>query len=445
MSARVTVTTEVVASPPPGLSVPAGQAFILGATQKGPIDRAVAVTGLAGFQATFGERSGGSDTYDLVESAFKDGLAQAWIVRMAGPAAAKATKAVSTLTVTATSEGAWGNSITVEWVNSTKVLKVSGVDYPCSDVATLQSALALGSAPVTVSGSAIPTSDVSSGSLSGGTDDAGNAVLATRLALFNASLGDGAVTIVGKASADVETDLAAHCNATSRHGLIPAASGTTLAQALSELAALGDSTLNLVWPYATAGAKTYAPTGAALGARARALATGNPVQSPIAPQFAVSRFLDGVVTEITDAEWLTANAAGLTVLRGVTGQVRLAGWRTVSAPGGVRTLQSANYRDLINRVEAGCNQVAQEFVGATIDGKGLALSAFASRLAAFMDSISVAFTAGPSDPGYFVDTSINTPEQIALGNIAANVSFRAAGTAEFIVIKVTATDAAGTL
>ena len=447
MNARVTTTTEVVASPAAGLSIPAGQAFILGATQKGPVDRAVKITGLADFMATFGDRAGGTDTYDMVELAFKEGLAQAYIVRLAGPAPVSATKAVGSLTVTATSPGAWGNSITAEWVNATKTLVVSGVSYPCADVATLQAVLSLDNAPVMVTGSAIPTSDVASGSLSGGTDDASNAVIATKLALFNSSLGDGAVAVAGETAAQAGAALATHCAANNRHGIIGAVKDSALSAALVELATLSDPTLNLVWPNGLAGSKSYSPVGAVLGARARAMATGNPQQSPIAPAYGTMRFLTGVATEITDAEWKTANAAGLTVLRGVTGQVRLAGWRNVAAPGGVKTLQGANYRDLINRVQAGCQAIADSFEGATIDGKGLALSAYQSQLSAFMDSISVAFTAGPDDPGYVVDAGpgVNTPQQIANGVITANVGFRAAGTAEWFFLKITATDAAGAL
>lgn len=300
---------------------------------------------------------------------------------------------------------------------------------------------------VTVSGSAIPTSDVTAGALTGGTDDASNAVLATKLGLFNASLGDGAITVCGKTAAQAASALATHCAATRRHGIIGAVAGSTLAQALTELSGLTDATLNLAWPTVVAGPKTYSPVGALLGWRARAMATGNPVQSPIAAAYGTARFLTGVTTEITDDEWRTANAAGLTVLRAVTGQVRLAGWRTVAAPGGVVTLQGANYRDLINRVGAGCTAIADDFAGTHIDGKGLSLSAFQSRLVAFMDSIAVAFTAGPNDPGYVVDagTGVNTAEQVALGQIRANVSFRAAGTAEFMTIAIVATDAAGNL
>ena len=302
MNARVTTTTEVVASPAAGLSIPAGQAFILGATQKGPVDRAVKITGLADFMATFGDRAGGTDTYDMVELAFKEGLAQAYIVRLAGPAPVSATKAVGSLTVTATSPGAWGNSITAEWVNATKTLVVSGVPYPCADVATLQAVLSLNSAPVMVTGSAIPTSDVASGSLSGGTDDASNAVIATKLALFNSSLGDGAVAVAGKTAAQAGAALASHCAANSRHGIIGAVKDSALSAALVELATLSDPTLNLVWPNGLAGSKSYSPVGAVLGARARAMATGNPQQSPIAPAYGTMRFLTGVATEITDAE-----------------------------------------------------------------------------------------------------------------------------------------------
>ena len=446
MTARVTTTTEVVASPPPGLSTPSGQAFILGITQKGPVDKAVQVTGLADYRAVFGDRAGGSDTYDTVEMAFKEGLARAWIVRLAGPAALAASKSVGTLTVTATSPGAWGNSVTAGWTNSTKTLTVDGVGYPGADLATLQAALKLGAAPVTVTGT-LPNADVASGALTGGTDDNANAVLSSRLDLFNAALGDGAVTICGKSSSQVASALSAHCQATNRLGVIPAANGATLSAALTELVSLTDPSLLLAWPQVTAGSKTYSAAAYALGPRARAPASGNPVASPISARSGTARFATGVVTEITDAEWKQANAAGLSVIRSVGGQVRLFGWRSVAAPGGALTLQGANYRDLICRVAAGCQQIAEEFVGETIDGKGLALSAFAGRLTGFMESIKVALTAGVSDPGYVIDVGpgVNPPQQIANGLIKANVSFRAAGTAEFITIAVVATDPAGSL
>lgn len=446
MTARVTTTTEVVPSPPPGLSTPSGQAFILGVTQKGPVSQAVKVTGLADYRAVFGDRAGGTAMYDTVEMAFKEGLAQAWIVRLAGPAALAASKSVGTLTVTATSPGAWGNSITAGWTNASKTLTVDGVGYPCSDLASLQAALKLGAAPVTVTGT-LPTSDVASGALSSGTDDNANAVLSDRLALFNASLGDGAVTIVGKSASVVSSALASHCQATNRLGLVPAASGSTLSAALTELLTLTDPSLTMLWPDITAGSKQYTLVGLALGARARAHASGNPVASPIAAKYGTARFATGVLTDITDAEWNTANAAGLSIARVFNGQVRLFGWRSVAAPGGALTLQGANYRDLMCRVAAGCQQIADEFAGETIDGKGLALSAFAGRLVGFLESIKTSFAAGANDPGYLVDVGpgVNPPSQIANGLIKANVSFRAAGTAEFITIAVVATDAAGTL
>lgn len=446
MTARVTTTTEVVPSPPPGLSTPSGQAFILGVTQKGTTTQAVKVTGLADYRAAFGDRAGGTATYDTVEMAFKEGLAQAWIVRLSGPAALAASKSVGTLTATATSPGAWGNSVNVSWTAASKTLTVDGVGYICADLASLQAALKLGAAPVTVTGT-LPATDVASGALTGGTDDNANAVLADRLQLFNAALGDGAVTIVGETAAQVNTALAAHCQATNRIGLVPAVSGSALSAALTELVSLTDPSLTLLWPDITAGSKQYSLVGLALGARARAHATGSPVASPMAAKHGTARFATAVVTEITDAEWKTANAAGLSIARTVNGRVRLFGWRSVAAPGGVLTLQGAQYRDLLCRVAAGSQQIADDFIGETIDGKGLALSAFAGRLVGFMESLKGSFSAGANDPGYVVDVGpgVNPPAQIANGQIKANVSFRAAGTAEFITIAVVATDPAGTL
>lgn len=446
MSARTTVTTEVIASPPPGVATPSGQAFILGATQTGPIDAPVEITGLAQFKSVFGERSGGTATFDLIEGAFKEGLGSCWVQRVAGPDAEAATRTVGGLTVTATSVGAWGNAVAVQWTNSTKILTVAGVQYPAPTVASLQAALAYAGAPVTVSGS-LPTNDVASGSLSGGTDDAGNADLAALLDKFAKDLGDGAVVVVGESAAEIAEDLAAHCEATSRQGLIAAESGSTLAEATLELADVPSEFCTLVWPDTTAGAKVYPATAQALGSRARAHASGRVVQSPIAPAYGNARFMDGLLTEVSDSEWITANAAGLSVIRKQAGQVCLFGWRSAAAPNGVLTLQGANYRDLINRVQVGAQQVADNFRGQIIDGQGVALADFGARLVGFMESLKGNFFAAPNDPGYVVDVGpdVNTAEDIAAGRITANVSFRAAGTAEFFTIAIVATDAAGVL
>jgi hypothetical protein len=85
MSARVTVSTQAIASPPPGVVVDSGQAFIVGQTQRGPAHVPTRVFGLADFRAVFGERSGGTDAYDVVASAFKEGLGSAYILRAVGP------------------------------------------------------------------------------------------------------------------------------------------------------------------------------------------------------------------------------------------------------------------------------------------------------------------------------------------------------------------------
>ena len=449
MSARVTVSTQVVASAPPGLSTDFGQGFVLGATQKGPVDRAVRVDGLAAYQATFGDRSGGTDTWDVLDAAFKEGLASAWVARLAGPAALAASRTVSTLTVTATSAGAWGNTVTAGWVQSSSSLVVDGVSYPAGSVAVLQAALAYGQAPVTVSGSALPSADVASGALSGGTDDANNAVIADRLALFSADLGDGAVTVAGKTSAQAATALAAHCQATDRQGLLSAVSGSTLAQAVTELSGLSDPSLNLIWPDPTVGAQKFPAAGAALGWRARAMATGNPAATPIHASHGTARFMTGVTTEVTDSAWKTANAAGLSVIRVLRGQVRLAGWRSVAAPGGNPNLQGANYRDLIDRVRAGCAQVGESYVGENPDGRGLSLAAYCGLLTGFMAGLrdAGAFSPGENDPGFTVDVGpgVNPPEQIAAGQIKARVAFRAVGTAEWFQTVVVVADAAGNL
>lgn len=457
MSARVSVTTQAIASPPPGVVVDSGQAFIVGQTQRGPVHTPTRVFGLADFRAVFGERSGGTDLYDVVASAFKEGLGSAWILRAAGPTPVKATIGLDSnkITVTAKEYGAFANSWTAAYTTATKTVTIvkgdTTVTYTGTTAAEVEAAAAV-DPDVTVTITSLPSGNVSATALTGGTDDYGNVVIATSLAYLGADLGDGALVWPGKVSSATASAFQTHCASTNRLGILSVAEGTSQANAIVAADAVtSGENLALVWPHVTvstnSGDLTIEPTGFALGARARAHAAEGPQASPIRDIYGRAQWVTGVEEETTAAEWASLNDAGVSVIRTSNGNLRLYGWKTLDAPDDVTNLQGAQFRDVINRVATGCQEIADSFVGRTIDSKGQALGEFRGQLVGFLSGMKAAFYEGSDDPGYVVDvgSGVNSTASLAAGDVAAAVGVRLAPTAEFVTIEITATDAAGAI
>ena len=457
MSARVTVSTQAIASPPPGVVVDSGQAFIVGQTQRGPAHVPTRIFGLADFRAVFGERSGGTDLYDVVASAFKEGLGSAYILRAVGPSPVNATIGLDSAKIVATAKepGAFANGWTAAYTSASKTITLvkgdTTVTYTGTTAAELQAAAAV-DPDVDVTVTSLPASNVSATALASGTDDYSNVVIATSLAYLDADLGDGAVVWPGKVSSATAAALQSHCEDTNRLGILSVASGTSQANAIAAAAAVTDgANLVLAWPHVTvstnSGDLTIEPTGVALGARARAHAAEGPQASPIRDIYGKAQWVTGVEEDTTAAEWTSLNNAAVSVIRTSNGNLRLYGWKTLDAPDDVTNLQGAQFRDVINRVAVGAQQIADSFVGRTIDGKGQALGEFRGQLVGFLSGMKGAFFKGADDPGYVVDvgSGVNSTASLAAGEIAAAVGVRLAPTAEFVTIEITATDAAGAI
>jgi hypothetical protein len=325
------------------------------------------------------------------------------------------------------------------------------VTYTGTTAAELQAAAAV-DPDVDVTVTSLPGSNVSATALASGTDDYSNVVIATSLAYLDADLGDGAVVWPGKVSSATAAALQSHCEDTNRLGILSVASGTSQANAIAAAAAVTDgANLVLAWSHVTvstnSGDLTIEPTGVALGARARAHAAEGPQASPIRDIYGKAQWVTGVEEDTTAAEWTSLNNAAVSVIRTSNGNLRLYGWKTLDAPDDVTNLQGAQFRDVINRVAVGAQQIADSFVGRTIDGKGQALGEFRGQLVGFLSGMAGAFTEGSDDPGYVVDvgSGVNSTASLAAGEIAAAVGVRLAPTAEFVTIEITATDAAGAI
>lgn len=281
---------------------------------------------------------------------------------------------------------------------------------------------------------------------------------------FTADLGPGAVAIAGVDSSTSAQYLGAHCEATGRVGLICGPESQTAADAVTAAATAagedGGEFLVYAWPWVTIPGleDNIEPIGFAAGVRARAhTAPAGPAQSPLFIDYGTSRFVDGVETAVTDAEWETLNTGKVSTVRVVGGKLRQYGWKTVANPEGDASgnLAGAQFRDLINALVWDCSQVAEGYVGRIVDGRGVTLGAFSGDLTGVCARYAAAGSlyakldddGNVLDGGYVINvgSDVNPAADLAAGELKAEIGVRLSPTAEFVTITIAATDAAGSI
>lgn len=280
---------------------------------------------------------------------------------------------------------------------------------------------------------------------------------------FTADLGPGAVAIAG-IGASADEFVGAHCAATGRLGIICGPESQTAANAVTDAASAAGETggghLIYVWPWVTIPGleDPIEPIGFAAGVRARAhTSPAGAAQSPLFVDYGTSRFVNGVETAVTDAEWETLNTGKVSTVRVVAGKLRQYGWKTVANPEGdnVGNLAGAQFRDLINALVWDCSQVAEGYVGRIVDGRGVTLGSFAGDLTGICARYAAAGSlyakldedGNALDGGYIINvgSDVNPPADLAAGEVKAEIGVRLSPTAEFVTITIAATDAAGSI
>lgn len=453
MSDRVSVVVNTSPSSPPTAGPVSGRYFIVGQTQKGSTTPTI-IRSMREYIAEFGARTGGSAMYDAAELALRSGVAELVVCRAVGPTPVRATASLESgdLVVTSKDFGAFANSFTAAYVSATKTLTVVtdvGTEtYSGADLAALLAACNASTTVTVTSGGALPSADVSVTNLATGTDDFGNVAWATTLAGITPDLGPGAIATPGVAHATTGQALATHAAANDRLGLVTVAAGSALSAATSAAATIRAYTnsthLAFVWPHVTVpdgtGAqRTVDPTAFAAGLRARAHAVGIG-ESALAERYA--RQVVDVAPEIatTSADWSTANAARISVVRTVAGVTRLYSWQTVNAA--KTNLLPAQYRDMINALAYGGSVILESYVGqpgsaATYAAAAGELSGFLSGYAAYLQP---RISGGVQvDPGYVV--SVSGGGNPADNRISADVSVRFAESVEFVDFTIAVGDA----
>ena len=280
---------------------------------------------------------------------------------------------------------------------------------------------------------------------------------------FTADLGPGAVAIAG-IGASADEFVGAHCEATGRLGIICGPESQSAANAVSAAALASGETggdhLIYVWPWVTIPGleDPIEPIGFAAGVRARAhTSPAGPAQSPLFVDYGTSRFVNGVETAVTDAEWETLNTGKVSTVRVVAGKLRQYGWKTVANPEGdtAGNLSGAQFRDLINALVWESSQVAENYVGRIVDGRGVTLGEFAGDLTGVCARYAAAGSlyakldedGNALDGGYIINvgSDVNPAIDLAAGEVKAEIGVRLSPTAEFVTITIAATDAAGSI
>jgi len=450
---------------PRAISTDSGTAFFVGLADRGPVDSAVAVRSLSQARRNLGDRVNYSPLYDSLEVFFREGGGRAYVGRIVGPDAEAATVNLSdgsedTLTVTAKSPGEWGNNLEVEVedgsASGTFVLIVSESGTVVERSPELEDntqAVAWAAS----SSRLIDLEDLGEGDpeeqdepLSGGDDDRSNitdAEVTAALDLFDADLGPGQVLYPGATDADSQEAVAAHATERGRVALLDGQNTDDAAALITQAAGLRFngrfSALFAPWavvpgPGGTTRTVPYSAVQAGLTARSDAQ-SGNP-NVAVAGDNGTARFAVGLTASFSDEDREALNDAGVNVAVVKAGLVKTYGNKSlVNAAADSLWTQLSNSR-LAMVIKNRAERVAESYLFAQIDGRGLKISEFAGDLQGILlplYQIDALYGETPEE-AFLVDVdSVNDDESLAEGVLNAAIAVKMSPSAERVVIEIT--------
>lgn len=467
-------------------------AFISTIAEKGSHLIPTRITSLDGFVAAFGNRVTNGYGYDVLDQAFREGLATAYVIRAVGPAPVFATLNLAAATsgtalvVNAKSVGSWANGTTgglsVIVQNGPSgagyrqlVIRLNGVQVEISPeypTATANADLAAWSASssyvdITVGGGTGAVAVAAAANLASGADDVGNITdmqWAASLAKFGAALGPGQVCMPGRTTTQAHLDTLSHADANNRVAILDApdsAVKATLQAAAAALTAASTSArrhggLFSPWIKVAGGTalttRLVPPSASVIGKLAATDRVEGPGQPP-AGAFGISSVALDLTASFTDADAQDLEApeqTGLSnppinLLRNINGTIMLYGFRAL-----VRKDQDPNWWALTwgrvdMAIKAMAREIADRYVFRQIDGRDQTINAFAGELESMLFEFYRAGTlyADPNDdrPGtaFRVDVGaqVNTEVSKANGELKAVLLVRMSPFAELVRITVT--------
>lgn len=479
MAPRPGTQVQVLTSPPPR-SAPAdtGNWFVVGLTDQGRVDKPIQIKSMSDFTRLLGARVAYSVLYDALDVFFREGGSSAWVSRVVGPAASKATRnlvdnvAATSLVVTAIGPGAYASTGTTA-IRVAVIAAVAGGVYQIQvydslnniletsgDLTTQQDAVTWSQqsqyVTITLGGSALVPVVAGAnviGTLTGGADDRASIVDAQWLAAlgrFTKELGPGNVSAPGRTTDVGHTQLADHAKANNRVAILDAPDTPTTAtittSATNAKTTGAGQYAGIFWPWTqvpgvVAGTSRTVPPCALVAGRCAAVDPQYGAGTPAAGDLGYSRFAtDLSQAGVDDTTRDTLNTAGVNVIRMLNGSAVIYGWRSLADPinnpywvplGTVRYLMS---------LAARCLDAGQRFVFDVIDGQGHTISAYQGALVALCqaDWVQGLIYGGTPGEAFNVDTGpgINTQTVLAGNELRAAVSVRPSPFAELVTIQI---------
>jgi hypothetical protein len=453
-----------------------GQAFFAGVSERGPLDEAVRLGSLGGYEDTFGGRSGGSLLYDAVGAYFAEGGTVLFASRISGPAADVATILFGTATANAASPGAWGNGVKVDAIAPATVGEVLSATRPRAGGTPTVVTVTVGGEVVERSSvvndvdelvtwaqehsnlvrfvkgadNVLPAAGVSA-TLAGGADDptVDATTIGEALARFPYELGPGQVAAPGLTSSEAHDALLAHVDSTRRTALLDlpdSGDAQVLAAAVTRLeGAAGSRFAGAFGPWAlypgqASGVTVEIPySGVQAGLIARQdAATGNPNASAAGAR-GISRYATGLTQTFTDEERTALNELGVDVAVVKYGEVRTYGYRTAAGPADTDWLWLGGSR-VVAQIAHEADALAENYVLQQIDGGGVLFASLHNDLKGMLLEhyrTGALFGATPAD-AFSVDTGpgVNTIETISNGEVHAVLRVKSSPAAEWVQISI---------
>lgn len=467
------VGTEIVEReipPPRSARTDTGVAFLVGFAERGPAGPTL-ITSLTDFVNAFGNRVSYSLLYDVLDTYFHEGGASAYISRILGPAASKATRilndgaAAGALRVDALSEGVWANTLTVQVLaggtSGTFILVfvLDGVLVDRSPELINQAAAITWASNsryvrLTALGSANNPAVVAAAALIGGTDDhvnAGDAQRQAALDRFPKDLGPGQVACPGFTSDTAHLQLLTHASSHNRVAILDAPDTQSTTTLKASAAALRGSAIDrygaLFAPWAiipgiVPGTTRTVPYSAVeMGIIARNDGLGKSTDDAAGGDLGQSQYVIGLSQDPwIDADRKDLNEGGVNIARIIYGGVRTYGYRsTVDPIMKAKWINFGNSR-LYMYIAAKADEIAEHFVLAKLDGRGKKISDFGGQLTGMLlpfwedDSL---YGATPEE-AFVVDVGpqVNTLARIAAGELHAVLTVRMSPYGERVVIEI---------
>lgn len=461
------------ALPPRSAPTTTDAAFFVGITEQGPTGPDL-VTSLTDWHNRYGARVNYGSAYDAVEAYFREGGNRCYFSRVLGPAAVAASRtlndgtAAATLKVSAISPGPYGNSYTVQVAtvtggftltirNGSTVLEVSptladkaaALDWGAQSKNVVVSVAGAGGNPATLAASAF----------SGGLDDHASITDADWLVALNKfgkSLGPGQVAAPGNTSTTTRANIAIHCKANNRRGLVDGLDTNVVASLVSDAAAVraaaGADAARYVSYWASwlrIGGLTpnttreVAPSCVVAGLYARSDINGQPIGRPAANQNGRTRSVTAINQVFSSDDLQTLYASQVNIFVNGYNGIAAYGDASLADPVADPLWVGAASNRTVMKVSAAGDAILSNHVFDIIDGQQHLFSKIAGELVAMLSPI---WTEGSLYGDTFASaarvdtgTSVNTPTTIAAREVHATIGIRTSPAAEFLELNLVRT------